>query len=113
MRMSASSSTIRMSCAMADRAQFQGLLGCLRTRRPAHLRRSEDQADASALWLSVFQHQLCLVVFHNLFDDRKTQARPFQPSRDIRFGQPLAVLPRQALSVVFDDNGGLALFFDY
>jgi len=52
------------------------------------------------------------VILHDFLDDGETQARPSDSSRHIRFGQPLAALLRQALTVVFDDNRRLPVLFD-
>src|SRR6266566_9795422 len=109
MRISASSSTIRMSCAMADRAQFHGLVGCIETRRSTNLRGGEMETDAGALRLPILQHQPSLMIFHDLLDDRQTQPGAFCPGRNIRLGQLLAAMLRQALAVVLDNHGGLAV----
>src|SRR6516162_8924074 len=109
MRLSASSSTIRTSCAMADRAQFHGLIRYIEMLGRADLRGGKMETDAGALHLSVFQHQLSVMIFHDLLDDGQTQAGALCPRRDIRLSQLLAPLLRQALPVVFDNNGGLTV----
>src|SRR5271165_5928068 len=111
MRISASSSTIRMSCAIADRTQFHGLVDCVETLRSTNLRGGETETDAGALRLPVFQHQLSLMIFHDLFDDGQTQAGAFCPGRNVRLGQLLAALLREALAVVLDNHDGLAVLF--
>src|SRR5271156_4582509 len=109
MRMSASSSTIRISCAMADRAQFHGLIRCIEALRSANFRGGEMEIDAGALPLSVLQDQLSVMIFHDLLDDGQTQARTLYPRGDIRLGQLLAPMLRQASPIVFDNHGGLAI----
>src|ERR1700746_1350160 len=111
MRMSASSSTIRTSCAMADRAQFHGLIGCIETLRSANLRGGKMETDAGALRLPILQDQHSMMIFHDLLDDGQSQAGALCPRGNIRLGQLLAPMPRQPLPVVFDNHdGGLAIF---
>src|SRR5271167_831950 len=102
MRMSASSSTIRMSCAMSNRTQLQRLGGGVRTFRRAGLG-GEDQPDPRPLRFPIFQHQLSPVIFHDLLDDGEAQTRPLRPRRYIGLGQSLTALARQAFAVVLDD----------
>src|SRR5579883_2830653 len=104
MRISASSSTIRMSCAMADGTHLPLLV---RQIRPAALAERKNQADPRPDRLAVLENQLPLVIFHDLFDDGETQARPLGARRHIGLGQTLAALLRQTLAVVLDDDGGL------
>src|SRR6266851_4890392 len=112
MRMSASSSMISMSCAMGDRAQLHRLVGSIRTLWDAGFGGSENKPDPRPFRLGILQHQLSLVIFHDLLDDGETETRPFGPGRDIRLGQPLAALLGQALTVVLDNHRGLARSFN-
>src|SRR5271165_5838485 len=103
MRMSASSSTIRMSCAMADRAQLHRLLRSIRVfGRPA-LGNGEDEPHPRAVRFPILQHQLALMIFQDLLDDGETQTGSLCSGRDVRLGQPLAALLRQAFAIVLDD----------
>src|SRR6516225_8782951 len=108
MRISASSSTIRMSKAMADRAQLsQTIRGCLLFLR-AGLCCGKNQLHPRALRLAIFQHQLALVIFHDLLDDCEAQARSLGARRHVGLRKPFAALPRQPSAVVFHDHGRLA-----
>src|SRR5580700_12191114 len=98
MRMSASSSTIRMSCAMRDFAQI-GRLFWIGAPGGAGLRH-EDQAHPSADRLGIFQKQLALVIFHDLLDDGEPQAGTLGSRRDVGLGQSLAAALRQAFAIV-------------
>src|SRR5215472_9380424 len=104
MRMSASSSTINMSCAMADRAQLHGLAGTIEMLRAAGLGGAEDKADFCSFRLGVLQHQLSLVIFHDFFHNGETETSALRPRRHVGLGQLFAVMPWQALAVVFDNN---------
>src|SRR5271165_6008980 len=108
MRMSTSSSTIRMSCAMTGSAQLSRLVGHVRMIRRASLGGGEYQHDPRPARFPIFQNQLSLVIFHNLLNYRETQAGPFRARRHIRLGQPLTALLRQAFAVDLDDYRGLA-----
>src|SRR5580658_1461666 len=113
-RMSASSSTIRMSCAMNDHFRFllrltlreRSLRVALRQGGAAFHRvgrtRGEDQADLRPAIAAILEYQFARMVFHDLLDDGKPQPRPLGAGRDIRLGQGLPALPRQALAVVLD-----------
>src|SRR6184192_1303108 len=109
MRMSASSSTIRTSCAMADRAQFHGLIRSIETLRSANLRRGKMETNAGALRVPILQSQLSMMIFHDLLDDGQTKACALCPRRNIGLGQLLAPMLRQPLPVVFDNHGRLAV----
>src|SRR5438270_4612354 len=109
MRMSASSSTIRTSCAMADRAQFHGLIRSIETLRSANIRRSKMETNAGALRVPILQSQLSMMIFHDLFDDGQTKACALCPRRNSRLGQLLAPMLRRLVPVVFDDHGRLAI----
>src|SRR5258707_11087082 len=97
-RMSSSSSTIRMSCAMRDRPRLD--LAALR-RRFLHAA-PEHQADPRAAARRVLETQLASVVLHDLLDDRQPQPRAFGPRRDVGLGQPLPSLRWQAAAIVVD-----------
>src|SRR5581483_11077832 len=101
MRMSASSSTIRMSCAMADRTQLRGGEDRTEARRGVRIG-GEHQPDAGAALFPISQHQLAVVIFHDLFHDSETQAGALRASRDVGLGQALAALLRQPFTIVLD-----------
>src|SRR5215469_3200051 len=100
-RMSASSSTTRMSCAMGalpfDAFSFVsfGFIGFGDTRIAAH----EQQRHARAATGTIIEAQLAAVVFHDLLDDRQTETRAAGARGDVRLGQPIALLVRQADAV--------------
>src|SRR5215472_14942050 len=97
--MSASSSTIRMSCAMGYRAQLGGFGG----RADGRMRLAgKNQRDPSSARFPILQQQFPLVIFHDLLDDSEPQAGALRAGRHVRLGQALAVLARQAFSVVLD-----------
>src|SRR6516162_5060216 len=112
MRMSTSSSTIRMSCAMTGRAQLPQLFGVVRTIRYAGFGR-EYQLYPCPVRFPVFQYELSLVIFHDLLDYGETQTGPLCARRDIRLGQSLAALLRQAVAIVLDDHRGLTRHITY
>src|SRR3990167_5336446 len=93
-RMSASSSTTRMSAAM----------GCLlRCRRGRRTRGREYQSHQGARQVAgVAQRQFAPMVFENAFDDGQAQARALFAGGDIGLGQPVAVARRQAHAIVLD-----------
>src|ERR1700761_8243414 len=105
MRISASSSTIRISCAMADRALCHGLIRCIETLRGANLRGGKMETDAGALRLPILQDQLSVMIFHDLLDDGQTQACALCPRGDIRLRQLLAPMLWQAFPIVFNNHG--------
>src|SRR5260221_1205912 len=107
--MSASSSTISMSCAMGDRTQLRRRLGRLGADQGADIA-GEYQPHARSTALAIFQHQLSLMIFHDLFDDGEAQACALSPRGHIRLGQPLAAALRQALAVILDDEHDFAVF---
>src|SRR5947207_4081258 len=98
--MSASSSTIRMSCAMGYRAQLGGI-GGRRSERRVQVA-GKDQRDPGSTRFPILQKQFPLVIFHDLFDDSEPQAGPLRAGGDVRLGQALAMLSRQAFSVGLD-----------
>src|SRR5437763_15390714 len=106
--MSASSSTIRMSCAMGNRTQFRGPVGRIWTERGTGIA-GEYQPHPCAATLAIFQHQLSQVIFHDLFDDSEAQPRALGSRRHIGLGEPLAALLRQAFTVILDDDQDLAV----
>src|SRR6516165_9188266 len=108
MRMSISSSTIRMSCAMAGRAQLPRLLGGVQTVRCTRFDERENQLYPRAAGFPIFQHEFSLVIFHYLLDDGETQTGSLRARRDIGLGQSLAAVLGQALPVVLDDHRGRA-----
>src|ERR1700730_5520428 len=102
--MSASSSTIRTSCAMGYRTYLGGGVGGTGSAGGTSLA-GKCQRHPSSAPFSIFQHQLPLVIFHDLFDDSDPQAGTLRARRHIGLGQSLAILLRQAFAVVFDDHG--------
>src|SRR5215475_4836543 len=109
-QMSRSSSTIRISWPMT--LQTVRNVGCgslcgrrMRARRRDFLRvASEYQTDARAATLAVVERERPAVVFHDLLDDREPQTRAFAPRGHVGLGEPLAVLHRQALAIVLNEN---------
>src|SRR5690348_15427874 len=95
-RMSSSSSTMRISDAICD--------PCLLIRCPfrALLCQREGQNDLRAVMIGgigmpgVLQHQFAAMVFENLAHDREAKPRALGARGDVRLGQPVAMLLRQA-----------------
>src|SRR5712691_6176455 len=106
--MSASSSTMRMSCAMTDRTQLCGRRGS-RDAADSRVIAGKHQPHTGAAILPIRQHQLAMMIFHDLLDDGETQAGAFRPSRNIGFGQAFATVRWQALAVVFDGDRDLTV----
>src|ERR1700722_16167068 len=100
MRMSASSSTIRMSCAMSNRTHISRCRR--RTANGAAVLGHEYQPDACPARFGIFQQQLALMILHDLLDDGEAQAGALGARRHVGLGQSLAVALRQALSIVPD-----------
>src|ERR1700732_2641556 len=107
MRISASSSTTRTSCAMDDGpcccdgwrlGQRSGIAG---------LGTVEDQHDAGAAAVAVIEDQLAAVIFHDLLDDGETEPGALGARRHIGLGQALAPFGRQAAAIVLDDERDL------
>src|SRR5262249_59686266 len=88
-RISASSSTIRMSC-------MQRQLRC------AGIRLVEHQSYRGTTPWPVVQYQIAVMVFHDLLDDGEPEACPLGAGGDIRLAQPLALLRRQPAAIVVD-----------
>src|ERR1700746_3059616 len=107
--MSASSSTIRMSCAMGNRTQIPGrrLVRFGSDDRPGLA--GEYQPNPGAAPLAVFQHQFSLMIFHDLLDDGEAQSGALRARRHIGLGKPLTALLRQALAVILDDDHDFAV----
>src|SRR5579872_5539189 len=112
-RMSASSSTTRMSCAM------NGCLFCsadaflVRRHDQMRLDAKEYQGDPRAALFPILEDQLSSMVFHDLLDDGKAEAGAFGTRRDIGLDQPLAALFGQAAAIVLDHERRLARRFAY
>src|SRR5690348_12165297 len=105
-RISASSSTIRMSCAidLAEPRSGQGPdVGC-RRRSPG----DENELHRGATAGTVAKNKIAAMVFHDLLDDGETEASAFGASGDIGLRQPVALGPRQASPVVFHQDRHLA-----
>src|SRR5580658_1770965 len=100
-RISASSSMTRMSCAMSRRllhhwtTRLHGRPG-----RHPRLAAIEHQQDARAAAVAVLEQQLAAMVFHDLLDDGKPKAGALGARRHIGLDQPLASFVRQASAVV-------------
>src|SRR5260370_37973740 len=116
-QMSRSSSTMRMSWAMTLQTVRDGLSGSLCGCRMWSSRRDflrvtpEYQTDARAATLAVVQRKITAVIFHDLLDDRETEAGALAAGRHVRLGEALAPLLRQAFAIVLDDkaHGGVAV----
>src|SRR5258708_38652492 len=103
-RMSASSSTIRMSCAMGSGTQLgrrNDGCGSLYNTGIA----DEHQRYPRPIRLPIGERQLTAVIFHDLSNDSETQAGALGSGRHVGFGQALTSLLRQALTAVFDGDG--------
>src|SRR5579872_1100148 len=96
-RMSASSSTTRMSFAMP-----LGFYLSDRLRRGFYLGRMEHKSYARTAAIAILEHQLAMMVFHDFLDDRKPQSRAFGMRRHIGLDQAVAALARQAAAVILD-----------
>src|SRR5579883_1972034 len=105
-RMSASSSTTRMSCAMRalpfDALGFAGI-------GDARIAAQEQQRHACAAAAAIFEAQLAAMVFHDLLDDRQTETGAAGARGDVWLSQAIALLMRQADAVVLDRNGDGAI----
>src|SRR5690349_25176973 len=108
---SASSSTIRMSCAMADRTQLRWRLAYDRTVYGLRLA-GKHEFHPSPASRAIRQDELSRVIFHDLFHDGEAQPGSLCSGRDIRLGQALAPVRRQALAVVFHRDRHLRPGFD-
>jgi len=62
----------------------------------------KDQCDPGSTRFPILQKQFPLVIFHDLFHDSEPQAGALCAGRHVRLGQALAMLLRQAFSVVLD-----------
>src|SRR5260370_585879 len=101
-RISSSSSTIRMSCAMRDRPRLG--LGALR--HGLLDTSAEYQADARAAARRIVEPKLARVILHDLLDDRQSQTRALGARGDVRLGQAIAAIDRETLAVVVDLDDG-------
>src|SRR5579863_7603196 len=99
--MSASSSTIKMSCAI-DLAQPRSR-GDARTHARHGLRR-EDQLHRGAAAGAVVQYQIAGMVLHDFLDDREAETRPLRARGDIGLGQAMALALGQAASIALDHD---------
>src|SRR5688572_20116309 len=119
-RMSASSSTIRMSCAMAEGprcGEAEGavvvLLWIVLRRRSDHTVFAsggvpggpESQSDACAAFRTILQEQAAAMVLHDLLDDGQAEAGALLAGGHIGLGEAVAVFRRQSAAVVLDDDG--------
>src|ERR1700689_3483816 len=68
--------------------------------------REDQRHDGAVLPVAtVGERDFAAMVFGNLADDGEAQPRALRPRRHIRFGQPVAMLVRQADAVVGDAEG--------
>src|SRR5579875_1555479 len=105
-RMSASSSTTSMSCAMGSLPlDTLGLAGLGNARIGA----CELQGHARAAAVAVLETQLAAVVLHDLLDDRQTEAGAAGARRHVGLGEPVALLMRQPDAIVLDHDANGAL----
>src|SRR3954469_2152448 len=102
MRISASSSTIRISCAIATLFLLY-IFGGHGRRGNFGLGNNQTnlRSDAGG---PVFEHEFSAMILHYLLDDGEPEAGALGPRRDIGFGQPVALLLRQSLAVIRDDD---------
>src|SRR6185312_16042487 len=105
MRISASSSTTRISCAMS-RGLFYGFF-CRARRRNARIGAVEDERHACAAAFAILEDQFPAMVFHDLLDDGKAESRALGAGRNVRLGQAVAPLRRQSSAIILDDQRGL------
>src|SRR5690348_1198930 len=100
MRMSASSSTTRMSCAMS-RGLFYGFFYLAR-RRNARIGAIEDERHACTAAFAILDDQLPAMVFHDLLDNGKAKTCALGTGRDIRLGEAVATLRWQSAAIILD-----------
>src|SRR6185312_11891323 len=97
-RMSGSSSTMRMSCAMRHLLLLTG------HRSGGGLRRGtgrQDEAGGRAWPLRpIVEHEAAPVVLHDLLDDSQSQSRPLRFVRDVWLGQSRPIFLRKSDSVI-------------
>src|SRR5579859_3755189 len=108
MRMSASSSTTRMSCAMENLLSLDGH-GRRALRLFARTSRWENQCHAGPPAFPVFQNQLSPVLLHDLLHDGETEPRALGTRGHVRLRQALASFLGQAAAVVLDRERHLPL----
>src|SRR5262249_43644799 len=103
-RMSASSSTIKMSRAMSLEQPCARICldGLYRRRRPIH----EDQPDRGPPARSVVQYQIAAVLLHDFFNDGEAEPGALDPRCDIGLGQAVALDLREAAAIVLDQDRG-------
>src|SRR5579872_956384 len=96
-RMSVSSSTTRMSCAMGalpfDAFGFSGV-------GDACIAAHEQQRHTRPAAAAILEMQFAAMVFHDLLDDRQAETGATGARRDVWLGQAIALLVRQADAVV-------------
>src|SRR5580704_17680910 len=102
MRMSASSSTIRMSCAMGDCTQVHPRR--LTVADNAVSFGNEYQLYPGSGRLRILEQQPALVIFHDLLDDGEAQAGALRPCRHIGFGETLAAALGQSFAIILDGD---------
>src|SRR5687767_1263733 len=100
-RISASSSTIRMSCAIATLFLLSFFDGY---GRRGDFNSGNNQADPGADALrAVLKLEFTAMVLHDLLDDGEPQAGALGSRGDVGLGQPVPFFLRQALAVVGDN----------
>src|SRR6185312_5386240 len=107
MRISASSSTTRMSCAMCGGPCCDGGRSGVGLCDGARLDAMEDEHDARAAAFAVLERKLAAVILHDLLDDGEAEPGTLGARRHVRLGEPLAPLARQAAAAILDDERGL------
>src|SRR5215470_9840003 len=106
-RISASSSTTRMSCAMAHRvlgARSRHLLNRFvrraagRGSRHARLFKRKYEAHPGATAFAILENQPAAVILHDFLNNGEPQSGALGPGRDIGLGQPITIRRGQPFS---------------
>src|SRR5580658_8635160 len=97
--MSASSSMTRISCAISCRFHRFDVACCVR--EPC-VGLAEDHDHPRAAARTVLEHELAMMILHDLFYYGEPESCTFRARRHIGFGQPLASFLRQAAPVILD-----------
>src|SRR5262245_46656734 len=108
MRMSASSSTMRISAAMGSR---QSCLRCLGLGTISRARVPERHAHDRAAARTVVELQQRAVILDDVLDDCQPKAGAARARGHIGFGQPLPPLIGQAAAIVLDAENDVVIAF--